>query len=161
MLNDQNNSENVNSENLNSEKEVTIKTPKVVKEKKEKKNEGNKDEKNLSSLLDKFKTEKSSASAKSSIYRNIDYSKLSEKDKRKTRKQLRKGLDAQIIAMKQAIVNKKEVVKQFAIFDKYYKSTYSVNDYSISSLYGGEINSYQYEYISNFIAILKATKLIK
>lgn len=157
MQNLENSNEN---KNVNSENENPVKIVKVKKVKKEI-NPDAKDEKNLSSLLNKFKEEKSSASAKSSIYRNIDYSKLSEKDKRKTRKSLRKSLDNQIIALKQAIISKNNVNKSFDIFDSFYKKIYSINDYSISSLYGGELNSYQYEFISNFLQILKVSKLIK
>lgn len=144
-------------------KELTQKVKKSTTKKKADKKDSAKDEKNLSALLDKFKVEKSSASSKSSIYKNIDYSKLSEKDKRKTRKALRKSLDEQISEFKKAVHSgdKKQIEKQFAVFKKYYAETYAVNDWTISSLYGGELNSYQYEYIQNFIDIVKKLNLLK
>lgn len=142
---------------------------KVVENNKVETTKNAKDEKNLSALLDKFKDEKKSASAKNSIYKNADYLKKSEKDKRKFRKDMRKQLlKVQIPAMKECAihytqkkVNEKELKEQFNKFNSFYVENYSVNDFSISSMYGGEIDSYEYEYVKNFLQILKELNLIK
>lgn len=125
-----------------------------------KKTENLLDEKNLSLLLEKTKTKKvaESNSKTSAKLLKGETNEMSPKEIKAKRKKARKELfDYFMPNFINALHSKNSAkLKESAdAFLKFYKETYSVNDFSIRSMYQGSDISFNYNYTKNFIESFK------
>jgi hypothetical protein len=118
------------------------------------------DEKNLSNLLEKAKkfqqVQKQSSKKSGSLFKDnsylsaIDGGKKFRKDKRKELKNLCAEINANFLLSK-----KDELKKSIEKFIEYYKKTYSINDFSITSIYQGSNLHPDYEFYTTVLEVVK------
>ena len=174
MQNSEINPTNVETTNVETAKVETAKVKKVKKEKtvKEKKQ----DSKNLANLLDKISTSNNttqSGTGRSGLFKDKKYLQDFDGGKKyrtTKRNELRKLMNNIVIKLKagENCIFKKEITqsklhfieakKEFSIFVAHYKEFYSVNDFTVRSLYEGKETNTMYIVVQSFLEVIQQAK---
>ena len=98
---------------------------------------------------------------KETIYKDVIFEGLSDKEKKTARKRIRNYVHAifESIIFSEKEKNKQNITKLANSFADFYKETYKVNDYSFSSI--ASENTKDKDVINNALAIIKRELKIK